>query len=249
MNNKEILVQDYSIEKIIKILWSKKIIILTFTSIALIIAIFSSSKIEPIYKSDIRIYYANYDGSITNQGLTSFKEIEKKFFDQNEFEIWKKKTNSKLDFKEFGVKNFANNKNYFSGNNNVIFYYQSPISIGVKSKNKNLIFEYYEYLVYLINLQKQNYIKSLKEVLEMRKSLVTEEYKPDDNIIEEIVKLQEKIYLYSNNQYQLLVLDQPTVPINVSYPPMRLIFLIIIMGFLVGCLVVLIKSYMNSIKK
>lgn len=249
MNNKEILVQDYSIEKIIKILWSKKIIILAFTSIALIIAIFSSSKIEPIYKSDIRIYYANYDGATTNQGLTTFKEIEKKFFDQNEFEIWKKKTNSKLDFNDFGVKNYTNNKNYFSGNKNVIFYYQSPISIGVKSKNKDHIFEYYEYLNHLIFIQKQNYIKSLKEVLEIRKNIIEESYSAENKNISELIKLEERIYLYNNNQYQLLVLDQPTVPINVSYPPMKLSFLIVIMGFLFGCFVALIKSYMNSIKK
>lgn len=243
------MVQDDSIEKIIKILWSKKIIVLAFTSIALIIAIFSNSRLEPTYKSNIRIYYGNYDSNTTNQGLTTFKEIEKKFFDQNEFEIWKKKTNSKLNFDEFGVINNANNRNYFSGNNNVIFYYQSPISIGVKSKNKDLIYEYYEYLNYLILLQKKNYIETLKQSLEMRKSLLKELYITDNTSYNALIKIKEKIYLYSNNQYQLLLLDPPTVPINISYLPIRISLLIVIMGFLVGCAVALIKSYMISIKK
>ena len=254
--------QDIDFIEIYKILWSGKLIVFLGLVISILTGFFTINFIEKEFESKILIttnnFVSQYNATkISFNDKTIVSDFEDLYYSEIFFLNWKAENDINFNYEDFKPIKVINDITFSNKNNKSLIELKydittskdlfGPITIIIKSNDKNLIGDFYKYLNHINDQLTKNYTNVLKNEIIFIEDLV-ENFKDSEERLNLDSYILKKITSEKLLKNSILRITPPSIPVKTAPVYSRIFLILLLFGGVSSIFIVFLRDYINKTK-
>lgn len=232
---------DIDLFKVFETLWAGKQLIFSFVIVSMLLATVYIMSKTPVYESKIHIGI-NQTSSFYDL-KTAPKDFKKKFYSRSMFEEWKKDNPTMVSFDDFSkvrdidgypMKNIERLATFVRNK-------KTRSYIVVNSTDLSILNDFFKYANYINDSMIEDYTIKANEELKLIQKRYKKILTSNKNIIDKVLDTDRYIKDIKK-EGKVFEIDPPTLPEQVKPKSFRILVISFILGLVLGCFYVLIRS-------
>jgi len=217
-------------------IWDEKQIIFSFLAISLLLSVVYVSSVKEVFQTQV-----DFKLAFISEKKISRLRLENFFYDKIYFDKWQESSSNKfISYSDISLKDEGG---IFFNDDQEAFFEKDSDSLIIKSNDPQKILSYYDYLIFLDSMIKEEVIRNLKIKIKLYDNSISKATNNNvifpTNFIENLRNEYDLLILKSENIFKFY---PPTKPKKIEPKKTLTIILAALIGLILGLLTIFIKE-------